>query len=93
MLPITSRNSPNIEIILAIWLYYATYKLYILMTGKDLVKLLVKAGWQVDRIRGSHHIMVKEGRRAVPVPVHGNRDLPRSLEKAIKKQAGIERSI
>ena len=61
------------------------------MTGKALIKLLMNAGWQLDRIRGSHHIMVKDGYRAVPIPVHGNRDLPRSLEITIKKQAGIGR--
>lgn len=29
------------------------------MRGKELVKLLEKYGWVLDRISGSHHIMVK----------------------------------
>jgi len=29
------------------------------MTGKELVKLLKKDGWTLDRIKGSHHIMIK----------------------------------
>jgi predicted RNA binding protein YcfA (HicA-like mRNA interferase family) len=60
------------------------------MTGKVLVKLLKKNGWVLDRIAGSHYIMIKEGKRAVPVPVHGNKDLPKGLLNAILKQAGIK---
>lgn len=61
------------------------------MTGKALVKLLEQHGWRLDRIRGSHHIMVMDGRRSVPVPVHGNGDIPGGLVASILKQAGIER--
>ena len=46
-------------------------------------------GWILDRVSGSHHVMVKEGRRSIPVPVHGQRDLPKGLVSAILKQAGI----
>ncbi len=46
--------------------------------------------WILDRISGSHHIMVKEGRRAIPVPVHGKTDLPKGLTNAIMKQAGLK---
>jgi len=35
--------------------------------------------------------MVKEGNRSIPIPVHGNRDIPKGLVKTILKQAGIER--
>ncbi len=61
------------------------------MTGKDMVRLLRENGWAVDRISGSHHIMVKVGKRAVPVPVHGKKDLPRGLVAAILRQAEIKR--
>lgn len=60
------------------------------MTGKELVKLLKKSGWVLDRVAGSHYIMIKEGRRSVPVPVHGKKDLPKGLVRAIKKQVGIK---
>ena len=60
------------------------------ITGKDLVKLLQREGWELNRIRGSHHVMVKEGFRSVPIPVHGNRDIPKSLAEAILKQAGLK---
>lgn len=29
------------------------------MTGKELVKRLKRDGWALDRIKGSHHIMIK----------------------------------
>jgi predicted RNA binding protein YcfA (HicA-like mRNA interferase family) len=61
------------------------------MTGKELVILLKDNGWTLDRITGSHHIMVKQGYRAVPVPVHANRDIPKGLARTILKQASIKR--
>jgi predicted RNA binding protein YcfA (HicA-like mRNA interferase family) len=65
--------------------------LYILrMTGRQLRKLLEANGWRLDRISGSHHIMIREGCRSIPVPVHGSADLPKGLIHAIMKQAGIK---
>ena len=61
------------------------------MTGKELIKLLEKYGWQCKRISGSHHIMVKDGCRSVPVPVHGKKDLPKGILAALMKQTGIEK--
>ncbi len=60
------------------------------MTGKHLKKLLEENGWSLDRISGSHHIMIKEGCRSIPVPIHGTTDLPKGLANAILKQAGIK---
>ncbi|MDA8346649.1 MAG: type II toxin-antitoxin system HicA family toxin [Actinomycetota bacterium] len=57
------------------------------MTGKDLIRELESQGWLLDRIEGSHHIMVKAGRRPIPIPVHGSRDLPTGLVAAIRKEA------
>ncbi|WP_332461305.1 type II toxin-antitoxin system HicA family toxin, partial [Leptospira chreensis] len=30
------------------------------MTGKELIKVLKKDGWELDRITGSHHILKKK---------------------------------
>lgn len=60
------------------------------MTGKELIKIFKEHGWVLDRVSGSHHIMVKEGERSIPIPVHGNKDIPKGLAKTILKQAGIE---
>jgi len=59
------------------------------MTGKEAVKQLKKLGWKLDRIHGSHHIMVK-GSQTEPIPVHGNKDLPTGLLHAIAKRTGLK---
>jgi predicted RNA binding protein YcfA (HicA-like mRNA interferase family) len=43
----------------------------------------------LDRIHGSHHVMVKDG-SAVPVPVHGKRDLGEDLIAALQQQTGVK---
>jgi predicted RNA binding protein YcfA (HicA-like mRNA interferase family) len=60
------------------------------MSGKELIKTLELNGWVVDRISGSHYILVKPGKRSVPVPVHGNKDLPRGLVSAVFRQTGLK---
>jgi predicted RNA binding protein YcfA (HicA-like mRNA interferase family) len=72
-------------------IYNATYKLYIIMNGRQLVKHFENHGWKLDRVRGSHHIMVKPGRRAIPIPVHGNRELPAGTLSAILRQADLRK--
>lgn len=59
------------------------------MNGKDILAKLKAAGWTLDRICGSHHIMVKDG-KAVPVPVHGVRDVGIGLVTAIARQSGVK---
>ena len=59
------------------------------MTGSQIIAKLKASGWKLDRITGSHHIMTKEG-KAVPVPVHGKRDVGSGLLLAIQKQTGVK---
>ncbi len=62
----------------------------ILVTPKELLNVLKKDGWYVDRIRGSHHMLKhtsKVGR--VTVPVHKEDLKPKTLH-TILKQAGIK---
>lgn len=58
------------------------------MKGKELVKLLKKHGWRVDRIRGSHYVMKKDGQTEI-IPVH-NTDIPIGLVNAILKRTGLK---
>lgn len=61
------------------------------VSGKEMVKILTDASWYLDRVSGSHYIMKKEGeKRAISVPVHGNRNLKLGLQKAIMKVADLE---
>lgn len=59
------------------------------MNGTDVIGKLKADGWTLDRVNGSHHIMVKDG-RAVPVPVHGKRDVGPGLVAAIQRQSGVK---
>ena len=63
------------------------------LSGKEFIKLLEKRGWAVKRIKGSHHIYIKENNPArISVPVHGNKPLKMGLLKHFMKVAGIEES-
>ena len=59
------------------------------MNGNDVITKLKAAGWTLDRVSGSHHIMVKDG-LAVPVPVHGKRDLGAGLLALIARQTSVK---
>ena len=59
------------------------------MTGKEVIARLKAAGWSLNRVNGSHHILTKDG-RAVPVPLHGSRDIGAGLLAAIQRQTGVK---
>ena len=60
------------------------------LTGKEFCSLLESRGWQLRRIRGSHHIFVKPGIAArISVPVHRG-TLKRGLQSHLMKLAEIK---
>lgn len=59
------------------------------LTGMELVKLLIKEGWTVDRISGSHYIMVKD-EKTLSIPVHAGKAIPTGLLNKLLKQAGLK---
>lgn len=59
------------------------------MTSAELIKKLRKAGWKLDRVRGSHHIFTHAERPGSVVIPHPKKDLGKGLIRAILKQAGI----
>ena len=61
------------------------------ITPKDIIRVLEKEGFVLDRIKGSHHIYYhpETGRRAV-IPFH-KKDLPKGTLHEILKQAGISK--
>ena len=58
------------------------------MKDKDLLKTLLKNGWVIVRIKGSHHVLQKDSRTEV-IPVHG-KDVPTGLLNAILKRTGLK---
>jgi predicted RNA binding protein YcfA (HicA-like mRNA interferase family) len=61
------------------------------MNGKQVIKRLEAAGFRVLRVRGSHHILSRDGHK-VTVPVHGAADLKLGTLKSIEKQTGVDLS-
>ena len=59
------------------------------LTCKEMLKLLKKHGWKVERQEGSHYQLFKNGKR-ITVPVHSNKDLKKGLEQRILKDAGLD---
>jgi predicted RNA binding protein YcfA (HicA-like mRNA interferase family) len=55
----------------------------------DVIRALERAGWEVQRQRGSHVSLKKQGVAfVVTVPLH-RRDIPRGTLAAIVKDAGL----
>lgn len=61
------------------------------MTSKEMIKFLKKNGFEEISQRGSHKKMYnsKTGKTTI-VPMH-SKDLPRGTEKAILKDAGLNK--
>lgn len=62
------------------------------LSGRDVIKVLKKIGFEEKRQKGSHIILIKEreeGKRAVVVPNHREIDKGTLLE--IIRQAGLKR--
>lgn len=60
-------------------------------TPELLAKILEKAGFTLDRVRGSHHIYLnRETNRRAVIPFHKKR-LPRGTFFEILRQAGISK--
>jgi len=64
------------------------------ISGKDLIKILERHGWELLRISGSHHIYGKPGSIVrLSVPVHGSSPLKIGLLRHLLKMAGLEEDI
>ncbi len=59
------------------------------MNGARLIRDLQRAGWQLCRIKGSHHVFTHPGKPGIVVVPHPRKDLGVGLVAAIRQQAGI----
>jgi predicted RNA binding protein YcfA (HicA-like mRNA interferase family) len=53
------------------------------MTAKEVIAELKRNGWELDRIRGSHYIFLKNG---IPLTVPYHKEIKKGLLEEIKKQ-------
>jgi predicted RNA binding protein YcfA (HicA-like mRNA interferase family) len=58
----------------------------LVISGKELIRLLEKLGFEVIRIDGSHHRIKHPDGRVTTVPVHKNEDLPKGLVRKIIRE-------
>ena len=59
------------------------------MKYSEFLKLAKKSGWRLLRQgKGSHEIWEKDG-KMVAIPNHGTREIPKGLEKSLRKDMGL----
>ena len=61
------------------------------LTAREVLRALAKAGFVEKRVSGSHYLLVhqNDAARAVTVPYHGARDLKPGTLRSIIRQAGL----
>ena len=63
------------------------------ISGREFARLLERKGWTLRRVKGSHHVYMKEGNPARnSVPIHGNKPLKVGLLKHLMKLSEIDES-
>jgi predicted RNA binding protein YcfA (HicA-like mRNA interferase family) len=56
----------------------------------DHLKAFMRAGWQLDRVTGSHYILVKEGVAFhLSIPYHKGQTVKLGLLKGLLRDAGL----
>lgn len=61
------------------------------ITGKAFAKAIQRRGWQLVRVKGSHHVFLKDGRRErIVIPMHGSQPLKTGLLHALMKIADLD---
>jgi predicted RNA binding protein YcfA (HicA-like mRNA interferase family) len=61
------------------------------LTGKEVIAALGKAGFEVIRVRGSHHILVHSDGRKTVVPVHSGETIGTGLMTQILRDCQLDK--
>ncbi len=61
------------------------------LTGKELVAVLGKVGFEVIRVRGSHHLLRHHDGRTTVVPVHSAETIGPGLLNKILRDCDLDR--
>ncbi|MDA2936723.1 type II toxin-antitoxin system HicA family toxin [Acidobacteria bacterium AH-259-A15] len=59
------------------------------LTAREIIAILNKHGFVLDRQSGSHALMIHPDGRRTTVPIHGKRDLGRGLLRQIMRDAEL----
>lgn len=60
------------------------------VSGKELIKIAKKLGFEVLRVKGSHHFLKKDNITTI-IPIHNNRDLGDGLVLKILKDLELSK--
>ncbi len=52
--------------------------------------MIIRNGWELLRVKGSHYIYRKEGFRDMPVPYHGSKEMGPGLEKRLRRDMKLK---
>lgn len=58
--------------------------------SKEIIKMLKKDGWEIDRVRGSHHQFKHPAKKGLVTVQHPVKDLSIFVINSIFKQAGLK---
>lgn len=61
------------------------------LTGREVITALRKAGFEVARVKGSHHFLPHPDGRATVVPVHSGETIGPGLLAAILRDCDVNR--
>lgn len=59
------------------------------LTARELIAVLKKHGFELDRQSGSHAIFIHKDGRRTTVPIHGKRDIGKGLLRQILKDTEL----
>ena len=57
--------------------------------GRDVLRGLLRCGFTLSHVKGSHHFLRGPGGRVVIVPVHSAQTLPPGTLRSIRRQSGL----
>ena len=58
------------------------------LSGRDVVRIFEKEGWQIARQRGSHIILVKEG-HVITLSVPDHREIAKGTLRSLIRSSGL----
>ena len=59
------------------------------MKSSEFHKMILKNGWDLLRVKGSHYTYQKDGRNYT-APFHGSKEMGKGIEMKIRKEMGLK---